>query len=122
MSTSKQELLRTQMSARNHHNSNGNGEPPIEGEYIVDEREYPEEEELVDREKIDGTPFYVERTKKEEGYYLRMGRHRLTLEKIETKEAALEYINYNMYDLLLKMILAVMQDKEEIENLKNQTI
>lgn len=87
---------------------------------VVKNRLGEEVEETVDREKIDGTPFYVERTSEKEGYYLRMGRHRLTIERLETKEEAIEYINYNMYDLLLKMVIAVMQDRDEIENLKTQ--
>lgn len=77
-------------------------------------------EELVDREKINGTPFYIERTSEKEGYYIRMGRHRLTAEWIETKEEALEYINYNMYDLLMKMVLAIMRDRDEIEKLEKE--
>lgn len=67
---------------------------------------------LIDREKVEGTPFWLEKVG-DEGYYLRMGRHRLTIETFETKGEGLEYINYNMYDLILKMIIAVTADRDE---------
>lgn len=79
-------------------------------------------EELVQREQIGGTPFWAEGNDND-GYYLRMGRHRLTIETFKNKEEVLEYINYNMYDIILKMIIGVTADKEEwaIEELRKRT-
>lgn len=94
-----EDLLHGSMNAGDPHNSGLNGE-------------------IVDREKIDGTPFYIEDLG--QGYYLRMGKHRFTIETFKTKEEILEYINYNMYDLLLKMIIAIMADRDEINQLSNQ--
>lgn len=67
--------------------------------------------ELLEREQIERTPFWIIGNK-EEGYFLTMGKYRLT-DTGCSKEDIYEMLHANdKWDLILKMILCVIGDKE----------
>lgn len=84
-----QELLNTQTSVEETTESRGN---------------YSNKNtELVHREKIEGTPFYIIGNE-DEGYFVAMGKYRLT-EPEETVTAAMDKLITNQWDIILKMVL-----------------
>lgn len=72
---------------------------------------------LVDREPLPNTPFEIIGNK-EKGYFVALGKYRLT-DTAKTKKETLNYItNFdNVYDIALKMIItltsAMIQEHEE---------
>lgn len=69
-------------------------------------------EELVEKENIDGTPFAVIGSK-EKGYFLILGRRRIT-EVMKTKEEVLKYIDEQSWYLTTQLIIAIIEDKDEL--------
>lgn len=69
-------------------------------------------EKLIEREKIEGTPFYIIGNK-EEGYFLSFGKHRIT-ELMKTPDDVIQHVEDNHWDITLKVILAVVGEKEQI--------
>lgn len=76
---------------------------------------------LINREKIDGTPFTLI-SEMEKGNYIVMGDF-LMVEPQETKEKALQEMEYKFWDVILRMCSAVVartlmeaaRSKEEVE-------
>lgn len=72
--------------------------------------------ELMERDKLEGTPFYIIGNK-EYGYFLGLGKHRLTTPK-PTKEQVLLEMNSEMWNIILKLVvnthLKIMENIEEL--------
>lgn len=62
-----------------------------------------ENTELIHREKVERTPFYIVGNE-EQGYFLTMGKYRLT-EAARTIEEVKEQLETNMWDIILKLVL-----------------
>lgn len=71
---------------------------------------------LIEREQIDGSPFWAIGNK-EEGYMLTFGKWQLT-EKLPGTLDVIQYLEANKYDIILKMILCIIDPA----TIKNQQI
>lgn len=68
---------------------------------------------LVSVETIDGTPLAVVGND-EEGYFIAMGQYKMT-EIQKTKEEALENLKYNEWNIILRMMSAVIEINEKMK-------
>lgn len=93
------EQLATQLNAEDNHNSNSNSE-------------------LVDREQLDGTPFWIIGNE-DDGYKLIMGKYQLT-GTYRSKDEIIEQLENDMWKMILNMILIVMTDAEGIKTIKDE--
>lgn len=76
-------------------------------------------EQLIEREQISGSPFWIIGDQ-EKGYFLTFGKWQLT-EPYQTKLDVLNSLKENEYDIILKMILCIIDPKNEINSL-NKTL
>lgn len=74
-------------------------------------------DKLIEREKIEGTPFWIVGTK-DKGYRTVLGKWQIT-EIHETKQKLLDWMTENYYTIILTMIIVVGEDiqnkKEELK-------
>lgn len=75
--------------------------------------------ELVTREDVTGSPFKIIGT--EHGYFLALGKYRLT-ENCETKEEITELLTEEMYNIILKVLAILIPAEITIQlHQQNQT-
>lgn len=67
---------------------------------------------LIERDNLEGTPFMVIGNQ-EQGYFLCMGKSRLS-EILPTKEAVIDYLNNNTWNVAGAMMIAMIQDTKGI--------
>lgn len=69
-------------------------------------------ESLIERRKVEGTPFHI--IKHEEGFFIAMGKFRLTKET-ETEEETLSKLETEKWDIIGRMIIGTLATMEEID-------
>lgn len=84
-----------------------------------DAKETSNSSELMETEKIEGTPFTIIRW--DEQYFLSMGQYRLT-EPLPNKQAVLDHIDNNIWDIVLQMIIIHEKTKTELNKFAIQKI
>lgn len=99
MSTEKQELLHTQLNVEDHNKENSS--------------------KLVTRERIPETPFYL--IGQVDKWMITFKNYRIT-DLYETAEEALESIEKNKWDIIMRMTAIVHESMIELNNLENQII
>ncbi len=72
-----------------------------------------ENENLIEREPVQNTPFWIIGNK-EEGYFLTMGKWRLT-DKLTTMDEVEAYLDEHSYEIVMKMIICLQSANEEEE-------
>lgn len=74
---------------------------------------------LIEREQLQGTPFWI--IKNDEEFNLIMGRYKLNEFPLRTREEVDRFMTSDIWNLILKIILAVIQDTlTELEKKNNQ--
>lgn len=86
----QQELLQSQITAKETSNSESNSE------------------KLIERVPLIGTPFTS--TKHHDEYHLVMGKYRLNERPLANHEEVIDYANEEEYNIILKMIMIVVND------------
>lgn len=71
---------------------------------------------LVEREEMEGTPFML--VKQNEKFFATLGQYRITPE-FEYRIDVYDYIESDMYNVILDMITAVIDHVNKLENQKN---
>lgn len=116
-SKTKQESLhgQTNVNEANKQNSFKRKIDGLTGKDITDDfhtgkeiEEEIEKEQLIEREKVEGTPFWIIGDK-EKGYFLIMGKHKLT-ENLQSPTVVRKYLDDNAYDIIFKMVLGLITD------------
>lgn len=100
MKTTQAELLASQTNANEPDNSNSSNE-------------------IHHREQVPNTPFWIigNETK---GYILVMGKHKLTETK-QTPDAVKKLLKNDLYNIMLKMMIAIFETISQINNENNKT-
>lgn len=97
MKNEQAELLASQTNANDQDNSNLNYN-------------------LIEREKIDNTPFYSVGMR-DKGWFLIMGSHQIT-EEVATKQEALDKLKTEQYQIMMIMCTIVHKKIQELETIK----
>lgn len=84
-------------------NAGGNQHKPPSGNTTDNDQD--DNDQLIEREQIPNTPFWIIGNKTD-GYYLVMGKYRLTEVK-NTKEEVKTHLLENIWHVILSMIIAV---------------
>lgn len=96
-STEQRDILQSTMNVEGVHNENSSTS-----------------EQLIERMKVDGSPFTVI-GEVNEGYFLAFGRYRLT-ERFKTKELVITHLMMEQYNIMMKMVAIMIQIDKEREN------
>lgn len=103
MYTKQTELLKSQTNAEETHNSESS----------------QDNEPLIEREKIEGSPFWTLKTNNE--YIILFGKYKINDGSFKTKAEATKYLNKNHWDIMLRTIMIVVQDTiQENEKISKQ--
>ena len=70
--------------------------------------------ELLERETVKGTPFWIVGNQ-DEGYFLAFSKYKLTHKK-ESKKAVLDELNFEMWNIVSKLVILLMEIKAESDN------
>lgn len=117
MRTEQKDILNTQLSTGNNHNSNS-GEPPITGNYTIgmEDINNPERQQYIVKTKsIPGSPFHI-LYREGIGYTLTVGNHLITV-PFETEDELLKHIQDNAWNITTALIIVISERmKKEKEN------
>ena len=69
--------------------------------------------ELLEREAVNGTPFWIVGNQ-DEGYFLAFNKYKLTHKK--SKKAVLDELNFEMWNIVSKLVILLMEIKAESDN------
>lgn len=72
----------------------------------------PSKEELISREQLDGSPFFI--VGDGSGFFLVMGKHRLT-DKFDSRELLLEWVESNTWNLVCVVVGVCYEGIKEFE-------
>lgn len=91
--TPQQELLQSQMNAGKPDNNDSSNE------------------QLIEREQLIGTPFWA--IKQNDKWALIMGKYKMNEGDLKSKEEVLDYIEENIYNIILRMTMILINDVYE---------
>lgn len=82
-------------------------------------KENSSNENLIEREQLEGTPFWLIR--QEEKWAIVMGKYKMNDKELRSREEAIKYMEDNKYNISLRMTMIIVNDiiREQEEGKKN---
>lgn len=103
----------TKKQAISHGQMNAGGTPTDNNPSLTIQANHENNEELLERHKIEDSPFYIIGNPKD-GYFLSMGKHRLT-ELLPTIEEVKEHLQNNTWNIILQLVILVCEANDAVK-------